>query len=114
MIATRNEDAQIHGFVAVVYALSKRPSAQRDAVKHFNFTRSADGLPARFEAIHFCQYGQIAQELFAVSKAALGSFIKTRTRTHHGKVIFRKDIMLSLSCFLIPRTCTCVQEHMMR
>jgi len=94
MIATRNEDAQIHGFVAVVYALSKRPSAQRDAVKHFNFTRSADGLPARFEAIHFCQYGQIAQELFAVSKAALGSFIKTRTRTHHGKVISGRT-----SCF---------------
>mmetsp|Transcript_23640 Transcript_23640/g.57975 ORF Transcript_23640/g.57975 Transcript_23640/m.57975 type:complete len:125 (+) Transcript_23640:458-832(+) len=92
MIATRNADAQIHGFVVVVYKIA-RPSAQQDIQKQWKFSRILDGLPARVEAMHFCHDNQISQELFAVSKAALDPFIKTRTRTHHGKAICRKCIM---------------------
>ena len=84
MVAHRNPERQIHGTVVVVVALSN-VLQHRDTSKHWDISRMNDGIPLRAEAVHFCQYGSIPQEVFAVSKAAVPPTLKVRTRTHCGK-----------------------------
>jgi len=80
----RNPQKHNQGCIIVIYSLAN-PSQQGDMSKHYTFTKLAECLADRIEALHLCHDSPKGQALLTVGKAAASPSIKIRIRTHFGK-----------------------------
>ena len=100
--AFRDPDLQIHGAIGVIYALGHTSIGHGNPFNQWNATKLLSAaVPIRIEAIHVCHDSLVRKMMVAVVKAALGAFVKTRSRTHYGKHL-AKQLDLTLATIRSP------------
>ncbi len=84
MVQSEDVETQRKAVVAVIYAIQRTPSQGMDRKFTWKLPGLLEGLPLRYEAIHFCHDSSSWLPLFSVFKFAAGLFTRLRVREHIG------------------------------
>jgi hypothetical protein len=84
MVQSEDEETQRKAVVVVVYTIQQTPSQSIDRKFAWKVPGLLEGLPLRYEAMHFCHDSSTWLPVFSVFKFACSLFTRLRVREHIG------------------------------